>query len=285
MELIIKCNDAYNEKYKMTPLFFLNPLLKLNSNKIMFVKMKYFFPNKGFILTPAIIILAISLVSALSVVVFLTFKKDNSSAPDNSVATEQSANAFQVANSGSEAVLEKIYKEDGKGDGLADLTALAEQTQGACSDGVISGSTPVGNYKVSLYDAKGTQLKSCSDGTWRSQVAQIKSEGTSNSGKANSSIIKVAVAAEPTPGITGGCVAYASRDGGPVTTNMLWGSGCRSIVQDPAYNGQHDNINRGRRPVCEVAADTGYSCGYSSTYGETGNRSFGYSDSCFCVKK
>jgi hypothetical protein len=252
----------------------------------------------GFIIAPAIIVLAITLASALSVVVFLAFKKGNSSAPDNSVATEQSTNAFQAANSGSEAVLKKIYKEDKP----ADLTALAEtiSSTSECSDGVISGSTSTGNYKVSLYDGQGTQLKNCNDSTWRGQVAQLKSEGVSGD---TSRGIDVAVAAEPTPGITGGCVINGTYSDSPsqfshAKISSVWGVGCKDVLTDFQDNqfhyvrlscssrflkegthGQNPGIGGGPIPSTAEERDSvalpGYSCGQAGP-----DASY-----CLCVKK
>jgi hypothetical protein len=72
-----------------------------------------------------------------------------------------------------------------------DISALALAAGGGCSDGVISGSTSSGTYKISLYDDAGAQL-TCADQTWRNQVARLKSEGTAgNTVRA----VEVAVAA------------------------------------------------------------------------------------------
>lgn len=249
------------------------------------LKSKYSLPNKGFL--PVVIILALSLVSVLSVAVFLAFKGEDSSVPDNSVATEQSTNAFQAANSGSEAVLKKIYKEDD----AADLTALAEATNSECSEGVISGSTSVGSYKVSLYDATGDQIKNCSDNTWRGQVAKLKSDGISGD---TTRVIDVAVAAEPTPGITGGC-SYSgwSPDSGynsdiaPYSTIAgRWGSGCKDN-NDKRSSYKRNNDRDVYRPklkrLCvDINAD-GYSCGAVWEIPDATGRNNG--GICVCIKK
>lgn len=252
------------------------------------LKSKYSIPNKGFL--PVVIILALSFVSVLSVAVFLAFKEEDSPVADNSVATEQSTNAFQAANSGSEAVLGMIYKEDD----LADLKVLAEATNSECSEGVISGFTSVGSYRVSLFNHSGEQIKNCTDSTWRSQVTQLKSEGISGD---TSRAINVAVAAEPTPGIVGGCAIANSANSGTTQIRSSWGAGCKapstkfsgiahcsskfrkserlSVAESRAKGIQTviDYVD-GERP--SVAAP-GYSCGEISI--SSGNTAY-----CVCVK-
>lgn len=245
------------------------------------LKSKLSLPNKGFL--PVVIILALSLVSVLSVAVFLAFKEGDSPVADNSVATEQSTKAFQAANSGSETILKKIYKEDK----AADLKALAEATNSECSEGVISGSTPVGSYKVSLFDHSGEQIKNCSDSAWRGQVAKLKSEGVSGD---TSRGIDVAVAAEPTPGITGGCEVTRNDHGATeqgmnadgVTSlavlksrvSSTWGKGCQAATTDFP---NHKSIY-----CTDGVAAPGYSCGKadSTTQGGIGL----YMETCICVK-
>jgi hypothetical protein len=270
-------------------------------------KTKSIFPQKGFAPVLVLILLSVSLASAVYIATLFINEKTPSSSPDKSVATEQSTNAFQAANSGSEAVLKKIYKEDGP----ADLTALAKATSSTseCTGGVISGSTSTGSYKVSLYDGQGTQLKNCNDSTWRGQVAQLKSEGVSGD---TSRGIDVAVAAEPTPGITGGCSASKfgytmssnPMDGssmmsgstlwGELSIDSRWGSGCKAQkAPDPnARNtfqaNKYTNIWGIKKSdvsisVCQMAADDNHECG-SNQINSIDNK-FGNIHTCFCVKK
>lgn len=105
------------------------------------------------------------LVSALSVAMISVTEKRAS------LATDKSSRAFQVADTGVEVMLEKIYKGN-----PSTLSAL-----GICSNGDVSGGSP--DYVVSFYKSDGTKLTDCSDTNWRSQVAKIKSEGTAGNTK------------------------------------------------------------------------------------------------------
>jgi len=145
--------------------------------------MKSYFSNKGSVLVFALIVLAFSLISALSVAVISTTEMRSS------FATEKSSRSFQVADSGAEVVLQKIYKGN-----FADLNALAAAAGNTCSNGVITGSIlSDGTYKVFLYDYLDVQLNDCSDGSWRSKVARLKSEGASSN---TIRAVEVAIAAQ-----------------------------------------------------------------------------------------
>jgi hypothetical protein len=240
-------------------------------------KTKFIFPQKGFAPVLVLILLSVSLASAIYIATLFINEKTPSSTPDKSVATEQSTNAFQAANSGSEAILKKIYKEDGP----ADLTALAKATSSTseCTGGVISGSTSTGSYKVSLYDGQGTQLKNCNDSTWRGQVAQLKSEGVSGD---TSRGIDVAVAAEPTPGITGGCMVRGTNSADKssfsnASITNVWGVGCKKAgtdFQDNQFNYVRLSCYSSAEEKNSIALP-GYSCGQAGP-----DASY-----CLCVKK
>jgi hypothetical protein len=175
-------------------------------------KLKSFFPRKGSVLVFSLVILSFLLVAALSVAVVSVTERRGS------LATDRSNRSFQVADSGAEIVLQKIYKGN-----ATDISALAIAAGGVCSGGVISGSISSGDYKISLYDDSGVQLTNCADTTWRSQVAQLKSQGISgNTVRA----VEVAVAAPPTPGITGGCMVSSSK------VRNKWGEGCKDNNND-----------------------------------------------------
>jgi hypothetical protein len=215
-------------------------------------KLKSFFPRKGSVLVFSLVVLSFLLVAALSVAVVSVTERRGS------IATDRSNRSFQVADSGAEIVLQKIYKGNS-----SDLMALASAVGGTtiCNSGVISGSTSSGDYKISLYDDTGNQLTNCTDQTWRDQVARLKSEGTSgNTVRA----VEVAVAASPTPGITGGCSALK----GGIADR--WGSGCKS---------SYTSYELGS--LCNRVADTGYACGSTAAAAD------GYSvmeRECVCVK-
>jgi hypothetical protein len=184
------------------------------------IKIKAFFSHKGSVLVFALVILAFSLIAALSIATLSITERRSS------FATEKSSRSFQVADSGAEIILQKIYKGS-----FATLKLLAPTVlNGVCTDvngvGVISGSTSDGVYKVSLYDDLGAPIL-CDSPTWRNQVAQLKSEGTSGN---TIRAVEVAVAAAPTPGITGGCTINGSNNNYKVFSR--WGNGCKATTAD-----------------------------------------------------
>lgn len=115
---------------------------------------------KGSTLVFSLIVLSFFLISALSVATIAISEKKAS------FSTEKSNISLQVADSGAEAVLKKIYKDNpSTPDGLGD-----------CDSGVIAGSVGVGDYAVSLYDNDDNRI-SCSATDWRAEVARLKSQG------------------------------------------------------------------------------------------------------------
>lgn len=121
---------------------------------------------KGSVLVFSLIVLSLLLISALSVAtVSVTDKK-------SVISSEKSNIAFQVADSGVERILQKIYKESPST--LNDL--------GPCSGGVVTGSTASGTYKISFYDNSliPGQLTDCGDSNWRNKAVRLKSNGVFN---------------------------------------------------------------------------------------------------------
>lgn len=125
-------------------------------------------PKKGSVLVFSLIILSIILSAAITVAtVSVTNQRSASS-------TGKSVQSFQVADSGIELALQKIYKGN-----YATLNALATGMGGAasCTGGAISKNNVVGgSIKVSFYDNDGN-LVTCTDTAWRDKVVRIKSEG------------------------------------------------------------------------------------------------------------
>ncbi len=130
---------------------------------------------KGSVLVFSLIILAFMLVSALSVAMISVTEKRAS------LATDKSNRSFQVADTGVETMLQKIYKESPE---PATLTALASSAGASCNTTTneIEDSVGYGTYVVSFLDGAGTKI-TCSDTDWRSKVAKIKSEGTAGNTK------------------------------------------------------------------------------------------------------
>lgn len=121
--------------------------------------------KKGSVLVFSLIVLSIVLSAALSVAVV------NVSNRKSAGSTGQSVQSFQVADSGVELMLKKIYRDD---------TNVALSNLGTvCTDGVVSMSVSGGEVKVSFVDNTNTQVTDCNSTTWRETLAKIKVEGTS----------------------------------------------------------------------------------------------------------
>ena len=157
-------------------------------------------PKKGSVLVFSLIILSIILSAAITVAtVSITNQRSASS-------TGKSVQSFQVADSGIELALQKIYKGS-----YSDLNAMATAMGGgaSCAGGTISKNNVVGgNIKVSFYDNDGN-LVTCAATDWRDKVVRIKSEG---SAFGTTRVVETAVAAA---GLS--CVDY-SLSSGPVTS-------------------------------------------------------------------
>ncbi len=144
------------------------------------------FPQKGSVLVFSLIVLSIILSAAITVVtVSITNQRSASS-------TGKSVQSFQVADSGIELALQKIYKNN-----YATLSAMATGMGGgaSCSGGTISKNNVVGgSIKVSFYDNDGN-LVTCAATDWRDKVVRIKSEG---SAFGTTRVVETAVAAAAT---------------------------------------------------------------------------------------
>lgn len=141
-------------------------------------------PARGSVLIFSLVILSFMLISALSIAAVSVSEKKSS------FSTEKSSRSFQVADSGVEIILQKIYKG---GFDSSPLSAL-----GSCSNGEISATLNSSTYKISFYDNSDIRLTSCSDTSWRSKVVKIKSEGLSGN---TTRAVEVAVAAAASGGI------------------------------------------------------------------------------------
>ena len=141
------------------------------------------FPQKGSVLVFSLIVLSIILSAAITVAtVSITNQRSASS-------TGKSVQSFQVADSGIELALQKIYKNN-----YATLSAMATGMGGgaSCAGGTISKNNVVGgNIKVSFYDNDGNLL-TCAATDWRDKVVRIKSEG---SAFGTTRVVETAVAA------------------------------------------------------------------------------------------
>lgn len=152
-------------------------------------KIKSLRSKKGSVLVFSLIILSFMLISALSIAAVSVTERRSAS------TTEKSARSFQVADSGVEKLLQKIYKGNS-----STPSALAIAAGGSCASGVITGTTASGTYKVSLYaDVGGVDVQiACDDVAWRDKAVKLRSEGISgNTTRAVEVAVKVQPAAIP----------------------------------------------------------------------------------------
>jgi Tfp pilus assembly protein PilX len=124
--------------------------------------------RKGSVLVFSLIVLSFLLVASLSIAT-RTISETKSS-----ISLDRSTVAFQIADSGIEIVLEKIYGDTCNGQALDCLGNCTIKDDKAVVRGLIAG----GLYKVNFYDQDGDALNSCSNSTWRTDVESIQSEGS-----------------------------------------------------------------------------------------------------------
>lgn len=126
---------------------------------------------KGSVLMFSLILLSFMLISALSLAAVSVTERRAS------FSTEKSSRSFQVADSGVEIILQRIYS--GTYD-TSPLSALAVSGASCVNGEIIDSSTlSPSAYTISFYDNSGGKLMNCTDTTWRAQVVKIKSEGMS----------------------------------------------------------------------------------------------------------
>ncbi|MFH0969476.1 MAG: pilus assembly PilX N-terminal domain-containing protein [Patescibacteria group bacterium] len=140
----------------------------------------------GSALVFSLIILFIGVVMALGIASTAVISKKMSG------TTGKSTSSFQIADSGAEIVLQKIYKDDT----LTDLQSLASSLGTSCSSGNIASSISSGkDYSITFFkdDGSGNDVPviDCST-TQISDITKIKSVGTYAS---TSRAVEVAVAA------------------------------------------------------------------------------------------
>lgn len=124
--------------------------------------------QKGSALVFSLIVLSFLLIASLSLAALSVSETRSAISLDRSVV------AFQIADSGIEVVLEKIYKGTCNGQNLDCLGACNLQN----SKAGITGTVNSGAYRVEFYDQNGSALSSCNTSTWRADTESIQSEGT-----------------------------------------------------------------------------------------------------------
>ncbi len=172
--------------------------------------MRTFFPKKGSILVFSLIVLAFLLVSSLSIATLSMVERRTSS------ATDRSTRSFQVADSGVELVLQKIYKSS-----FSTLNDLAASLGTTCNaQGEITAVLSSGTYTVSFYDNDNNKftLADCSSATWRDRIVKVKSEGVSGN---TTRAVEVAVAAAGGLEYVGECTTGSTCDCGSTEKYMV----------------------------------------------------------------
>lgn len=139
----------------------------------MFYSTQHLFCKKGSVLVFSLIILSLMLISALSVA---TISVNESK---SALTGSKSNRSFQVADSGVELVLERIYKGS-----YATLNALAASLGTTCNaNGEMIATLNAGtdsSYTISFYGTTGKFTSGdCASATWRTRLTGIRSEGTS----------------------------------------------------------------------------------------------------------
>ncbi|MBI2439597.1 MAG: LamG domain-containing protein [Candidatus Moranbacteria bacterium] len=120
--------------------------------------------RRGSVLVFSLVVLSFLLVSALSIAAISVMEKRSS------YATEKSSRSYQIAESGAEVMLKKIYK-DSTVIGSTPISSL-----GSCNNGIISGASGQGVYTVTFYDGS-NGLLSCS--ATRNTIVTMKVDGVS----------------------------------------------------------------------------------------------------------
>lgn len=155
--------------------------------------------NQGSVLVFSLIVLSLLLSAAISVAIASILNQQSVS------STGKSVQSFQVANSGIELTLQKIYKGN-----YTTLEAMAS-AMGAvsCIGGVITKKNYVGgDVRISFFDNDGS-LVNCTATNWRDSVVRIKSEG---SAFGTTRVVETAIAA------TGSIKILTGNE----TTGFLW---------------------------------------------------------------
>lgn len=184
----------------------------------------------GSVLVFTLIILFIGVVAALGITSTTVISQKMSG------TTGKSVQSFQVADSGAEIFLKTIKDAE---DGTLGNIGFS------CNEGIITGSIGTGkDYSIIAYDSNEEEITNCNVSI--SDITKIKSIGThANTSRA----IELAVAADETPGITGGCSVVPTGAGWDQRKVVdKWGEGCKDDAVD--YNLD-----------CEGAQDSGFKCG------------------------
>ena len=172
---------------------------------------------RGSVLAYSLILLSILLIVSIGMMSSSIVDLKSLSSNDNSV------NAFQIADSGSQAIVASIKK-----DNSGNIGDLATRMGLSCSNGLVESSLLNGAYKVSFYGDASTAPLSCADTL--SGVTSVKSVG---SYRDSARAVSVAVAAGSC-GLCGGFIGVRSNP----PTEVRDRRGCAES-QDESWLGEH----------------------------------------------
>lgn len=136
--------------------------------KIMIINKK----QKASVLVFTLIILSFLLVAALSIATVNMSEKRSVNAVSRSVV------AFQIADSGLEKILERIYRGNCNTQRIDSCLATNGDTCNVVNGAVgIDGTINNGSYRITFTKHDGSALTSCSDQNWRTDAESLRSEG------------------------------------------------------------------------------------------------------------
>lgn len=148
--------------------------------------MSLFRLKRGSVLVFSLIILSIILSAAITVAT-VSVRNQRSA-----TSTGKSVQSFQVADSGVELALQKIYK----GTYTSSDPLATAMTGMACSGTTLTKSDVAGgNVSLTLFDNDGNPIN-CSDTSWRDKVVKVKSEGSASG---TTRVVETAVAPPELP--------------------------------------------------------------------------------------
>lgn len=124
--------------------------------------------RRGSVLVFTLFILLFLLIAALSVANLAT------SESKGTIALNRSAIAFQIADSGMEILLERIYSGSYDAQPLRNLAPSG----GNCNGGEITGSFANGAYAITVYDVDGDLMTDCGSTVWRRDIESLQSTGS-----------------------------------------------------------------------------------------------------------
>ncbi len=137
--------------------------------------------QKGSVLVFSLIILSFLLVASLSIATINISEKRAVNAVSRSVV------AFQIADSGLEKLLERVYNGTCDGQSLSCLASSGDTCTVVNGQAGINGSINSGTYRVTFFEPpniptypNGKPLSTCSDGAWRANTESVRSEGNFN---------------------------------------------------------------------------------------------------------